>query len=94
MINGNGEGIYGTTANDAINFTGITLNAVAFVDGQGGDDTISGFAAAASVLGDSGNDSLTGSAGNDTLCGGSGNDTLIGGDGDDVLDTDPSSQRQ
>ncbi len=86
IINGNGVGIYGTVSNEVIDFTGITLNQVAFVDGQGGNDTISGFAAAAAVAGGVGEDSLVGSIGNDTLRGESGNDTLVGGDGNDILD--------
>lgn len=46
------------------------------VDGQDGDDTITG---------SSSNDDLAGGAGNDTLDGGTGNDLLIGGTGDDLL---------
>ena len=91
VINGNGQGIYGTAGNETINVAGIALNQVAFIDGQGGNDTLSGFTAAAAVYGGVGEDSVTGSSGNDTLRGDSGNDTLIGGNGNDLLDIQSSS---
>jgi len=47
------------------------------IQGQDGDDTITG---------DAGNDHVSGGAGNDTLSGGDGNDTMDGGDGDDYID--------
>ncbi|WP_295580081.1 biotin/lipoyl-binding protein [uncultured Lamprocystis sp.] len=77
IINGNGQEIYGTVANEAINFTGITLNQVAFIDGQGGNDTLTGSAGA---------DLLLGNAGDDSLNGGAGTNGFNGGDGDDTLD--------
>jgi Ca2+-binding RTX toxin-like protein len=85
VINGNDRGIYGTGVGEVMNFAGITLNQVAFIDGRGGNDTISGFTAAVFVQGDVGDDSITGSVGSDTLEGSDGNDTLIGGAGNDLL---------
>jgi Ca2+-binding RTX toxin-like protein len=83
-----GARIYGGTGNEELDFTGVTLIQVDFVDGQAGNDTIGGFAAAANVLGSAGNDALTGGVGNDSLFGGTNNDTVVGGSGNDVLDSD------
>lgn len=63
------SGVYvsGSTANDTLDFTGVTLSGITSIRGGNGDDTITG---------SSGNDTLFGEAGNDTLIGGDGNDTF------------------
>ena len=49
-----------------------------------GDDVITGFAIATTLVGLAGNDTLTGRNGSDLLVGGTGNDILSGGGGDDA----------
>ncbi|HAN46989.1 MAG TPA: hypothetical protein DCQ32_10650, partial [Cyanobacteria bacterium UBA8156] len=56
--------------------------------GLGGNDTLTGSAAADRLSGNQGDDRLAGLAGNDTLFGGQGNDLLVGGEGDDWLSGD------
>lgn len=91
VIQGNAHGIYGTNSgNDNLNFSGVTLDNVAFIDGQGGNDTIRGFSSAISVNGGSGNDSIVGGNFDDTLIGSSGNDTVTGNGGDDIIDQNTS----
>ena len=83
---GNGQGIIGTGAANTINLGGLTTIAgLAYVDGGGGNDVITGSNMNDDLRGGVGNDALNGLAGNDTLSGGAGNDALSGGDGDDVL---------
>ncbi|WP_213361301.1 Ig-like domain-containing protein [Brachymonas denitrificans] len=58
---------------------------VDIMDGQAGNDTLSGGAGNDILYGGLGNDTLNGDAGNDKLYGGLGNDSLNGGNGDDYL---------
>jgi Ca2+-binding RTX toxin-like protein len=81
--------VTGTTANDTIDCTsadpGKTIN------GNGGNDTITGTRFDDTINGGDGNDTLTGGVGNDVLNGDNGMDTLNGSAGDDRLsgpDTD------
>ncbi|MEM9320621.1 MAG: nidogen-like domain-containing protein, partial [Pseudomonadota bacterium] len=66
-----------------------------YIDGRGGDDSLSGSWGADTILGGAGNDSLwasdsgdsvAGGAGDDTVEGAWGDDTLSGGTGDDSID--------
>ena len=83
---GNGFGIVGTGVANAINLSALTtINGLAYVDGGGGDDVVTGSNLADDLRGGTGNDTLSGLAGDDTLTGGVGNDTLSGGDGDDTF---------
>jgi Ca2+-binding RTX toxin-like protein len=83
---GNGFGIVGTGAANAINLSSLTtINGLAYVDGGGGDDVVTGSSLADDLRGGTGNDTLSGLAGDDTLTGGVGNDTMAGGDGDDTF---------
>ena len=96
IVEGNGQGLYGgsglgSISNDDLNFTGVTLKNVAFIDGQGGNDTLTGFSLGDQLRGGADNDSLNGGNGNDTLNGDAGNDTLIGGSGNDILDLNTSA---
>ena len=86
IIEANGREIRGGAFNNNLNFSGIRLNRVQFIELQEGDDTVSGLGMAIDVRGGDGNDSLSGSLGNDTFAGGSGDDILLGGDGNDILD--------
>jgi len=61
------------------------------VNGQGGDDTITGGEGLEGLIrlkldGGAGNDTITGSAGDDTIVGGAGNDVLKGGAGNDTYE--------
>src|SRR5579885_1365568 len=73
-------GITGTSANEVFDLSHLTsVTNLAFVDGGGGNDTITGTDAWAGVLrGNAGNDTLTGGTNDDTLTGGAGNDILHG----------------
>jgi Ca2+-binding RTX toxin-like protein len=75
--------VVGSSAANTINLSGVTLVDIVFVDGAGGNDTITGSSAADVILGGSGNDSLTGGDGDDRITGGSNNDTMNGGGGSD-----------
>ncbi|MBR0657122.1 beta strand repeat-containing protein [Plastoroseomonas arctica] len=63
----------------------ITGDAVAAIDGMGGNDTIVTGAGADILNGGGGDDSLSAGAGDDNLSGGGGSDTIRGGDGIDSL---------
>lgn len=55
------------------------------INGQAGDDTISGLGGNDLLRGEIGDDLLLGGKGSDTLRGGIGNDLLLGGKGNDIL---------
>jgi Ca2+-binding RTX toxin-like protein len=83
---GDGQGVLGTSANNTFNLSGLTaMTGLAFIDGNGGNDIITGSSFADDLRGGSGNDTLNGGDDNDTLTGGSGNDTQSGGDGNDTF---------
>jgi Ca2+-binding RTX toxin-like protein len=52
------------------------MSGIAYVDGSGGNDVITGSQFADTLRGGAGNDVLTGGAGNDMLSGGAGADTF------------------
>ena len=58
------------------------------LSGGGGDDRLTGSAAANLLVGGGGDDTLNGGDGADLLRGGAGSDTLDGGPGNDVLDAE------
>ena len=83
---GSGQGILGAGAAETFNLSGLAaVSGLAFVDGGGGNDAITGSNFADDLRGGAGNDTLSGLAGDDTLTGGAGNDALSGGDGDDTF---------
>ncbi len=90
ILQGNGKGLKGTSAADSFDFSGLTsMSAVAFVDGNRGDDTLIGSAFADDLRGGKGADRLDGGGGADLLEGGRGVDTFVFADGygaDTVLD--------
>ncbi|MFZ1662813.1 MAG: calcium-binding protein [Paracoccaceae bacterium] len=59
--------IVGTTANNALNFSTVTLSGVTRIEGGNGNDTIVGSAGADVIEGGAGRDILTGGAGADTF---------------------------
>jgi Ca2+-binding RTX toxin-like protein len=63
----------------------LTATMAAFIDGLGGNDTLTGSAQGDIILGQAGNDSLVGGDGNDVIVGGSGADTVNTGGGNDVV---------
>ncbi len=63
----------------------ITVTEQGRLNGQDGNDTITGGVGADYIDGGNGNDSLKGEAGHDTILGGAGLDTLFGGAGADSL---------
>ncbi len=86
-LQGNDQPIFGDAHNNTLDFGGLSLSTgVEFIDGRGGDDTISGTTFDDSIRGGLGDDILNGGpGGNDHLSGGAGDDTLLGGDGNDIL---------
>ncbi len=59
------------------------------IEGQEGNDALTGTFSDDSLLGGSGGDALSGEGGSDTLLGAVGDDSLTGGAGDDYLDASP-----
>ena len=75
--------VTGTPGNDTIDCTSASPGKM--IEGNAGNDTITGTAFADTINGGDGNDTITGGGGNDTITGGNGNDTLTGSAGDDSL---------
>ncbi len=74
------ERIVGTQFGDTITGSNSAgANAIAYLDGQGGNDTLTG---------DGNNNEIHGGTGSDTLLGGGGVDTLLGEDGNDTITSD------
>ncbi len=80
-----GVTIFGTTGVENLNFGGVTLLGIVSINGGGGNDTVSGSAAADDIRGGTGNDVLNGNGGADTIRGGGGTDTITPGAGADVV---------
>ena len=83
---GNGHGIVGNGAANTFDLSGLsTVTGLAFVDGGGGADTITGSSFADDLRGGNGNDAIIGGAGADLLTGGAGQDTFLFKSLDDSL---------
>jgi Ca2+-binding RTX toxin-like protein len=85
--NGTAVGTFSTTGSTGLQNTTNVENLV--INGQAGDDTVTGQNGIASLThltinGGDGNDTLGGGDGDDTLMGGSGNDTIDGNRGNDL----------
>jgi serralysin len=81
---GNGQGAVGTKAANTFNLANLTaISDLAYVDGAGGNDIITGSVFADDLRGGIGNDLVDGGVGDDTLRGDAGIDTLLGGEGAD-----------
>lgn len=86
-INGN-DGI------DTIRGSDINAASIAeYLNGDLGDDTITGNGGDDGITGGDGDDTLMGSAGADTMAGDDGDDVMLGGNGDDVMDGDVGVDR-
>ena len=78
--------IYGGEGKDTITVAAIPAKSgLFFLDGEEGNDTITGNLGNNVIYGSEGNDNLNGGGGNDTLYGGEGNDTITGGAGNDTI---------
>ena len=86
IVDGSGRTLEGTTDNNVLNFTGVTLINVPLVDGGDGNDSIIGSAGGDTIAGGYGNDTLIGGAGDDFIYAGYGDDSFAGGDGVDTID--------
>ncbi|WP_161958101.1 calcium-binding protein [Azospirillum palustre] len=75
------ERAYGSAGDDVLIATDATAGV--FIDGRGGNDTITGSGFDDLLRGGAGDDLLEGGAGDDTFFGGPGYDTMLGGDGND-----------
>lgn len=75
--------VTGTSANDTIDCLGA--NPGKTVNGNGGNDTVTGTVFDDQLNGNDGNDTMTGGIGSDVLTGGNGDDTLTGSSGNDTL---------
>ncbi len=77
--------ILGSGAANTLNFSAVTLTNIFFIDGGGGNDTITGSGAADTLIGGAGADTINGGGGDDNIAGGSGNDTMNGQAGLDTF---------
>jgi hypothetical protein len=75
--------VTGSNGDDTIDCGGT--NPAKTINGNGGDDTITGSDLDDTINGGDGNDTLTGGTGADSLNGGLGIDTISGSEGDDTL---------
>ena len=82
-----GVSILGSSAEDLLDFSAVTLVGIGTLNAGSGDDTLTGTALADTILGGSGNDQLDGGDGDDDflIAGSAGTDTLIGGSGSDRI---------
>ena len=79
--------VNGGSGGDTITATGASLGNVRLgINGDLGDDTLTGSADADTITGGDGNDVISGETGNDTLSGNADNDSISGGDGNDFID--------
>jgi Ca2+-binding RTX toxin-like protein len=78
----------GTPGNDSFTVNSPFQSDSWIIQGQAGNDSLTGGNVNDYIYGEAGNDSLSGLAGNDFLNGGAGNDTLNGGAGNDTTRAD------
>ena len=71
--------------NDGFDFTGMVVTARGNMEGQGGNESITGSDSNDLIYGLAGNDILNGGLGNDQIWGGDDVDTISGNDGDDII---------
>ncbi|MDC0336118.1 hypothetical protein OAN24_04420 [Pseudodesulfovibrio sp.] len=69
-----------------MNFSSWEATDITILDGNVGDDTLSGGGQNDLITGEGGDDDIYGGAGNDSLDGGSGADSIIGNAGNDTID--------
>jgi Ca2+-binding RTX toxin-like protein len=80
--------IVGSWQNEVLDFTGVSVQGIASIDGGTGNDTIVATENADTIIGNDGNDTLFGRGGDDTFqfYGNSGFDTIDGGEGVDTIE--------
>lgn len=83
---GTGAAILGNASENLLDFSGMTMTGVVYIDGGAGNDKIVASASGNELRGGAGDDYLIGGNGNDTLIGGAGRDKMDGGGGDDIFD--------
>jgi Ca2+-binding RTX toxin-like protein len=72
-----GVSVHGSGAGDTLDLTGTTLTGIEQVNAGGGNDVLTGSAAADTLWGGSGRDQIVGRVGDDTLDGGTGADRAV-----------------
>ena len=78
--------VNGGIGNDVINAAGMPAGTMLLrLEGDAGNDTVTGSAGKDTLDGSEGNDVLRGGGGADDVEGGNGNDVIVGGRGDDVI---------
>ncbi|MGL4542986.1 MAG: cadherin domain-containing protein, partial [Polymorphobacter sp.] len=82
-----GTSIIGSTLADTLDFSGIALSGIVSIDAGSGNDTVTGSAAADTIVLGSGNDVFNGAAGDDLFVAkaSSGTDAINGGAGFDTI---------
>lgn len=79
--------VNGGSGGDIISASGASLGNLRLgINGDLGDDTLTGSADADTINGGDGSDIISGETGNDTLSGDEGNDSISGGEGNDLVD--------
>jgi Ca2+-binding RTX toxin-like protein len=98
VVSGYAQGAFGSFLNYAITVDQVQLGTAnddtlsgdgksTYIDGQAGNDVITGSVLAEEIQGGTGDDTLNGAGGNDSLVGGAGSNSLQGGEGDDTLNS-------
>lgn len=80
-----GVTITGTTSDDMLDFSNVTLTGIKSISGLGGNDAITGSNGDDTITGLAGTDTISGGNGADILSGGADLDTLTGGAGNDIF---------
>ena len=82
-----GVEIHGNWQNNVLDFSGTDLTGIHVIDGEGGNDTITGTDQAETIIGGAGNDKLNAGGGDDTAIWnvGDGADQIDGGSGDESV---------
>jgi len=83
----------GSLSNDVIAAASLADPTVFVINGEAGDDTLTGGTGNDILSGGSGRDTLVGNDGNDTIVGGAGNDTIVGGAGNDTIKAGSGADR-
>ncbi|MBU1213177.1 MAG: VCBS domain-containing protein [Alphaproteobacteria bacterium] len=83
---GNNDGLAGLSGATTFDLSALnSISGLTYIDGAGGDDTLTGSAFSDDLRGGAGNDIIIGGGGDDRIQGGSGNDITSGGAGDDTF---------
>jgi Ca2+-binding RTX toxin-like protein len=83
--------VRGSEVANTLTFSAVTLTSIVYIEGRGGNDTITDNTSANALYGGLGNDSLNASGGNDRVTGDAGNDFIIPGAGNDLVGYRPGA---